>query len=46
MIILKFRNTNKWYMHKPEAVLENETHKIILNFETQTDHSIQIRKLD
>ena len=28
-------NTDKWYMHKPEFVLENETHKIFSEFETQ-----------
>ena len=26
---LKFDHTNKWYLHKPESVLENETHKIL-----------------
>ena len=26
---LKFDPANKWYMHKPESVQENETHKII-----------------
>ena len=25
---LKFDHTNKWNMHNPESVLENETHKI------------------
>ena len=34
----------KWYMLKPESVQENETHKIIWDFELQTDHSIQTRK--
>ena len=24
----EFDHTNKWYMHSPEPVLENETHKI------------------
>ena len=24
---IKFDHTTKWYMHKPESVLENETHK-------------------
>ena len=28
-------------MHKPESVLENETHKIHWDFEIQTDHPIQ-----
>ena len=27
-------------MHKPESALENEIHKILLNFEIQTEHSI------
>ena len=24
----KFDHTNKWYMHNPESVLDNETHKL------------------
>ena len=35
---LKFDHSNKWYMHKPKAVLENEMHKILWDFEIQTDH--------
>ena len=31
-------------MHKPEFVLENETHKILWNFEIQTDHLIFARQ--
>ena len=27
-------------MHKPESVLENETHKILWDLEVQTDHQI------
>ena len=27
-------------MHKPESVLENETHKILWDFQIQTDHPI------
>ena len=26
---LKFDHTNKRYMHNPESVLENETHKLL-----------------
>ena len=26
---LKFEHTTKWYMHKPESVLVNATHKIV-----------------
>ena len=28
----KFDHTNKWYMHNPAAVLENDTHKLIWDF--------------
>ena len=34
---LKLDHTDKFYMHKPESVLENETHKIVWNFEIETD---------
>ena len=30
-------------MHKPESVLENEMHKILWDFEIQTDHLILTR---
>ena len=33
-------------MHKPESVLENETHKIFFDFEMQTDHQFLTRKPD
>ena len=33
-------------MHKPESFLENETHKIIWDFEVQTDHLIPARRPD
>ena len=42
----KFDSTNKCYMHNPESVLENETRKLLLNFEIQTDHRILGRRLD
>ena len=35
---LEFEHTNKWYMYKPESVLENETHKSLCDFEIQMDH--------
>ena len=41
---LKFDHTNKWYMHKPETVLENETLKILWDFKIQTDHVIQAKR--
>ena len=33
-------------MHKPESVLENETHKILWDFEIKTDHLIPARRPD
>ena len=33
-------------MHKPESVLENETHEILWDFEIQTDHLISARRTD
>ena len=36
----KFDHTNKWYMHNSESVPENETYKILWDFEIQTDHQI------
>ena len=42
----KFDHTNKWYMHNPLPVLENDTHKLLWDFEIQTDHLISARRLD
>ena len=36
---LKFDHYNKFYGNQSESVLENETHKILYDFEKQTDHS-------
>ena len=33
-------------MYNPASVLENETHKLHLNFEIQTDHQISARRPD
>ena len=33
-------------MHKPESVIENETHKILWDFEIKTDHLIPARRPD
>ena len=43
---LKFDNATKWYMHNPEFVLENETHKLLWVFDIQTDHLISLRRPD
>ena len=42
----KFEHANKWYMHNPEPVLENDTHKLLWDFDIQTDHLILARKPD
>ena len=33
-------NTNKWYMHSTESILENEKQKFLWDFEIQTNHLI------
>ena len=42
----KFDHKSKWYMHNPESVLENETHKLLWDFAIQTDHLISARRPD
>ena len=42
----KFDHTNKWYMHKPASVLENDTHKLLWDFDIHTDHLISARIAD
>ena len=32
-----FNHTNKWYMHNPESIQENEAHELFWDFEIQTD---------
>ena len=39
----KFHHTNKWYMHNPAPVLENDTHKLLWDFGIHTDHLISAR---
>ena len=34
---LKIKHINKWYMYKPESVLDNETHKIRCVFEISSN---------
>ena len=43
---LKFDHTHKWYMHNPEYVIENETHKLVWDFEIKTNHQILARRPD
>ena len=42
----KFDHANKWYMHNPAPVLENDTHKLLWDFDIQTDHLIWVRRPD
>ena len=42
---LNVDHTTKWYMHKPESVQENETHKILRNFVIQKNHLIPTKNL-
>ena len=42
----KFDHTTRWYKHKLEPILENDTHKILWDFEIQTDHLIPARRPD
>ena len=39
---LKFKSdtANKWYMNNPAPVLENDTHKLLVDFDIQMDHLI------
>ena len=42
----RFYHMNNWYVHNSESVLKNETHKVLWDFEIQTDHRISARRLD
>ena len=42
----KFDHTNKRYMHNPEPVLENYRHKLLWDFDIQTNHLISARRPD
>ena len=39
----KFDHMNKWYMPYPSSVIENNTHKLLWDFDIQTDHLISAR---
>ena len=42
----KFDRTNKWYMHNPAAILENDTHKLLGDYDIQTDYQSSARRPD
>ena len=37
-------HTNKWYMHNQAPVLENDSHKLLWDFNIQTDHLTPARR--
>ena len=42
----KCDHTNKWYIHNPATVRENDTHKLQWDFEIHTDLLIPARRPD
>ena len=36
----KFDYRNKWYTHNPASIQENDTHKILWDFDIQTDQTL------
>ena len=42
----KFDHTNSWYMYNPAYVLENDTHKLLWDFDIHVDHLISARRPD
>ena len=42
----KFDHTNKWYTHNLATVLENDTQKLLWDFDIHTDHLISARRPD
>ena len=42
----QFDYTNKWYMHNPAPIQENDSHKHLWGFGIQTDHLIPARRPD
>ena len=41
-----FDHADKWYIHNPAPVQENDTHKLLWDFDIHTDHLIPARKPD
>ena len=39
-----FDRMNKWYMPNPAPLLENDTHKLLWDFDIHTDHLISARR--
>ena len=43
---LMFDHTNKWYIHNPKSLQENETHKLLWDFKIQAGHRISAKRPD
>ena len=41
-----FDQTKKWYMQSLAAVLENDTHKLLWDFDIQMDYLISVKRPD
>ena len=41
-----FERAERWYDHTPEPVLENDEHKILWDFQIQTDHQLKNNRPD
>ena len=41
---LNFNHITKWYINKQESIFEKLTHRILWDFQIQTDHLIPTRK--
>ena len=41
-----FEAGDKWHEQEPESVLENEDYKILRDFSIQTDHVIEVQRLN
>ncbi len=42
----KYDHTTKWYMHNSVPLLENDTHKLLWDFDIHTDYLISARRPD
>ena len=42
----RFEHANKWCMHNLALVQENDTHKLLWDFDIETDHLISARRPD
>ena len=43
---LKFDHMNKWYLHNPAPVLQNDTHKLLWDLDIHMDHLILTTRPD